>query len=221
MTSLPPCLRKIDRSIVSCVAAVCPTRSVNIMAASCRRSSGIASPARDKKFSPSLGRMLCGYGLISPTQLTNSGGGCRGACVYVDLMVRTSKFEPLIRDRALEWRVTCGVNDAGKLVRESHPPHFLRHPGVSTSSLGEILSFGLWMSKQGYRESTVQPCARALKAIAKRTNLLNPESVKTYLSSVPSVGWAEREQETHSHRTFGSVLQVEEDTFHSTSLSQD
>ena len=48
---------------------------------------------------------------------------------------------------------------------------------------GEILSFGLWMRKQGYRESTIQPCIRALKAIAKRTNLLNPESVKAYLAS--------------------------------------
>jgi len=50
-------------------------------------------------------------------------------------------------------------------------------------ALGEILSFGLWMRKQGYRESTIRPCVRALKAIAKRTNLLNPESVKSYLAS--------------------------------------
>lgn len=35
----------------------------------------------------------------------------------------------------------------------------------------------------GYRESTIRPCIRALRAIAKRTNLLNPESVKTYLAS--------------------------------------
>jgi integrase len=39
------------------------------------------------------------------------------------------------------------------------------------------------MRKQGYRESTIRPCVRALKAIAKRTNLLNSESVKTYLAS--------------------------------------
>jgi len=50
-------------------------------------------------------------------------------------------------------------------------------------ALGEILSLGLWMRKQGYRESTIRPCIRALKAIAKRTNLLNPESVKAYLAS--------------------------------------
>ena len=41
----------------------------------------------------------------------------------------------------------------------------------------------MWMRKQGYRESTIQPCIRSLRAIAKRTNLLDPESVKTYLAS--------------------------------------
>ena len=50
-------------------------------------------------------------------------------------------------------------------------------------ALGRVLPFGLWMRKQGYPESTIQPCVRALKAIAKRTNLLNPESVKAYLAS--------------------------------------
>jgi len=59
----------------------------------------------------------------------------------------------------------------------------LINPGVSPKALGEILSFGLWMRKQGYRESTIQPCIRSLRAMAKRTNLLNPESVKTYLAS--------------------------------------
>jgi integrase len=41
------------------------------------------------------------------------------------------------------------------------------------------------MRKQGYRESTIRPCVRGLKAIAKRANLLNPESVKTCLASAP------------------------------------
>jgi hypothetical protein len=40
----------------------------------------------------------------------------------------------------------------------------LMNPGVSAKVLGEILSFGLWMTKQGYRESTIQPCVRALRA---------------------------------------------------------
>jgi len=33
----------------------------------------------------------------------------------------------------------------------------LMNPGVSPKALGEILSFGLWMRKQGYKESTIQP----------------------------------------------------------------
>ena len=39
------------------------------------------------------------------------------------------------------------------------------------------------MRKEGYRESTIRPCIRALRAIGKRTNLLNPEAVKSYLAS--------------------------------------
>jgi hypothetical protein len=69
-----------------------------------------------------------------------------------------SRFEPLVAHRTLQWFVRSGVIGTGKLVRESHPPHFLMNPGVSLKNLGEILSFGLWMRKQGYRESTIQPC---------------------------------------------------------------
>jgi integrase len=50
--------------------------------------------------------------------------------------------------------------------------------------LGDILSFGLWMNKQGYRHSTVHYCVQALKSVARRTNLLDPESVKSFLASV-------------------------------------
>jgi len=39
------------------------------------------------------------------------------------------------------------------------------------------------MRKAGYKESTVRSCVKALKAIAKRTDLLNPESVKAYLAT--------------------------------------
>jgi integrase len=59
----------------------------------------------------------------------------------------------------------------------------LMNPPLSPAILSEIISFGLWMRKEGYRESTIRPCIRALRAIAKRTNLLNPEAVKSYLAS--------------------------------------
>ena len=38
------------------------------------------------------------------------------------------------------------------------------------------------MQKQGYRESTVQSSIQALKALARRANLLDPESAKAYLA---------------------------------------
>jgi len=39
------------------------------------------------------------------------------------------------------------------------------------------------MQKQGYRQSTIQASVQALKAVARRANLLDPESTKTYLAS--------------------------------------
>jgi hypothetical protein len=39
------------------------------------------------------------------------------------------------------------------------------------------------MRKTGYRNSTTQTCVRALKGLARRTNLLEPESVKSYLAN--------------------------------------
>jgi integrase len=39
------------------------------------------------------------------------------------------------------------------------------------------------MRKSGYRNSTVQTCVRALKALARRTNLLDAESVKSSLAN--------------------------------------
>ena len=41
------------------------------------------------------------------------------------------------------------------------------------------------MKREGYRESTIRSTVAALKAIAKRSNLLEPEQVKAYLSRAP------------------------------------
>jgi hypothetical protein len=77
--------------------------------------------------------------------------------------------------------VTNGVIDTGRLVRESHPRHFQVNPG--NPGLLQALAFGLYMRKMGYRESTTRSCISALKAIARRADLLNPEVVRTYLAS--------------------------------------
>jgi hypothetical protein len=49
--------------------------------------------------------------------------------------------------------------------------------------LSRILELALWMRKKGYGNSVVQTCVRALKGLARRTNLLDPESVKSYLAN--------------------------------------
>jgi hypothetical protein len=49
--------------------------------------------------------------------------------------------------------------------------------------VGDIVSFGLWMQKRGYRSSTIHYCIQAIKSIARQANLLDPESAKTYLAS--------------------------------------
>jgi hypothetical protein len=54
---------------------------------------------------------------------------------------------------------------------------------IEPLTLSEVLSFGFWMQKTGYRPSTVKTCIRSLKAVARRTRLLDPESVKGYLAT--------------------------------------
>jgi integrase len=66
---------------------------------------------------------------------------------------------------------------------KSHPRRILTNP-LHSHELGDILSFGLWMNKQGYRHSTVHYCVQALKSIARQVSLLDPESVKAYLATM-------------------------------------
>jgi integrase len=56
-------------------------------------------------------------------------------------------------------------------------------PPAPAPNLSEILAFGFWMRKQGYRPSTIQATISTLKAIAKKASLLNPDDVKTHLAS--------------------------------------
>ena len=48
---------------------------------------------------------------------------------------------------------------------------------------GEIISHALWLQKEGYRRSTIQSAVSCIKSVAKKSNLLNPESVKRYLGA--------------------------------------
>jgi integrase len=56
---------------------------------------------------------------------------------------------------------------------------------IEPTVLGEILRFAFWMRRTGYRNSTVQTCIRTLKGLARRTNLLDAESVESYLANAP------------------------------------
>ncbi len=65
---------------------------------------------------------------------------------------------------------------------KSHPRRFLTNP-LPPQSKGDIISYGLWMQKQGYRKSTIHYRIQALKSIARRSNVSDPESVKGFLAS--------------------------------------
>jgi integrase len=52
----------------------------------------------------------------------------------------------------------------------------------ASQAISKIISFGLWMRAQGYKESTVCSSVATLKGLAKRVDLFNCESVKQYLA---------------------------------------
>ncbi len=56
---------------------------------------------------------------------------------------------------------------------ESHPPHQERYPLQA-----KVLEHAFWLKKEGYRESTIVSRVKLLGGLAKRADLLSPESVK-------------------------------------------
>src|SRR5208282_6457660 len=48
---------------------------------------------------------------------------------------------------------------------------------------GEILTFGLWMERQGYRHATCYSAVKALRRLSRRVDLLDTEAVKTFLAT--------------------------------------
>jgi hypothetical protein len=46
---------------------------------------------------------------------------------------------------------------------KSHSPHLF----ANTRSIDEAVNFGLWISKEGYRDSTINTRVKALKQIMK------------------------------------------------------
>jgi len=56
---------------------------------------------------------------------------------------------------------------------ESHPPHQERYPLQA-----KVLEHAFWLKKEGYRESTIVSRVKLLAGLAKKADLLDPESVK-------------------------------------------
>jgi integrase len=55
---------------------------------------------------------------------------------------------------------------------------------AAVSSIGDILSYALWMEKQGYKPLTIRGAVGSLKSIDRRTNLLDVQAVLGYLARI-------------------------------------
>ncbi len=78
------------------------------------------------------------------------------------------------------------------LTRQRSPVQIRSGPPIDESTTdaklygkmsGEIAAHALWMQKEGYRRSTILSAVSCLKSVAKKSNLLDSESVKRYLGS--------------------------------------
>lgn len=58
----------------------------------------------------------------------------------------------------------------------------LRQSQHNEKHISEIISYGLWMRSQGYKESTVCGAVAALKGVANKADIFNSEAVKQYLA---------------------------------------
>ena len=87
------------------------------------------------------------------------------ACISVAKKVRGVGFEPT------KYRAHRKEN-----------PRQLENPSFN-QAVSDLVAFGFGMQRSGYRPSTVMSCIKALKAVARRSCIFDPESVKAYLVS--------------------------------------
>ena len=52
-----------------------------------------------------------------------------------------------------------------------------------TQTVPEIISFGFWMRKQGFKDSSIRSAIAALKAVARKVDIFSTEAVKSYLAN--------------------------------------
>ncbi len=65
---------------------------------------------------------------------------------------------------------------------QASPPSLSANLDLS-GHLGDILNYGLFLKREGYRQATIESAVRSLKEIAKHSDLLNPTAVKEYLAT--------------------------------------
>ena len=56
-------------------------------------------------------------------------------------------------------------------------------PRTNPNLAATILEHALWMSRQGYRPTTIKGSVKTLKALSRRCNFLIPTEFKTYLAN--------------------------------------
>ena len=87
------------------------------------------------------------------------------------------------------WWSSHNYSRVSPLNTYANPVSTHTHDGLAPASpsligpaVGEVLSFGMWMQREGYRPLTIWATVNTLKAIAKHADILEPERAKEYLT---------------------------------------
>ena len=85
--------------------------------------------------------------------------------------------------RVHTWHVGRGATERKPNQKfAAPPPHQTIGPPVCPENNARILEHALWLQREAYRPSTIRGAIKNLKAIARGANLLNPESVKSFIA---------------------------------------
>src|SRR6266705_4846307 len=85
-------------------------------------------------------------------------------------------------DRIWAWRLPLCLWERGCVIPWRRPS-WVRIPppaptALSADAIQRILDHAFYLRKEGYRESTIVGRAKALRSLARKTDILNPEAVK-------------------------------------------
>ena len=106
--------------------------------------------------------------------------------IYIKTNEGKCVLRPLLADHLLLVAPPGGLEPAdshANTIQNSSLPTNTTKQCSHNNHLSDILTFGLWMRKQGFRESTCRGAVSALKTVNVRTNIMNTEDVKAYLAN--------------------------------------